>query len=332
MAAEQPLPSNLRADDFIQIVVEQKGIDVVAQLAAPDGTVLFTQDSPNGSFGLECVAYVATTGGRYRLIVSSYDKSSEAPAGTFELHVVARRPATSDDLDHAVVEQALAQGNHLRLQNTNETRVKALELFKTALRAAESRGLRHEEALALYGIGLSHLRGGAAREAIPYLEGATRIFEELGVVMYASGVNALGGTFDLLGDTAKAREHYQQALEYFRKSGSIAGQGITHNNLGVLHAQTADWQQALAQYRFALSLFRSISMTDREGLALYNIGASYVGLGDFDRGIQFLEQALEIRVRTNEKAGEADALMNIGRAELGRGNASYALESICDAR
>jgi hypothetical protein len=43
---------DLGADDFIQVVVEQKGIDVVAQLAAPDGTVLLTQDSPTARSAL----------------------------------------------------------------------------------------------------------------------------------------------------------------------------------------------------------------------------------------------------------------------------------------
>src|SRR5713226_3532583 len=50
---------DLAAGDFIYAIVEQRGIDVLAQLIAPDGAIVFSEDSPNGTFGPERLAFVA---------------------------------------------------------------------------------------------------------------------------------------------------------------------------------------------------------------------------------------------------------------------------------
>ena len=38
---------------FLHVIVEQKGIDVVVSLDGPDGQTITESDSPNGAFGLE---------------------------------------------------------------------------------------------------------------------------------------------------------------------------------------------------------------------------------------------------------------------------------------
>lgn len=58
------------------MIVEQKGIDVVASLFAPDGTLITAVDNPNGSNGAEPVHITAEATGTYRIEVTSFEKGA----------------------------------------------------------------------------------------------------------------------------------------------------------------------------------------------------------------------------------------------------------------
>src|SRR6185503_260023 len=64
----------LAANQFVHLVVEQKGIDVVVTLFAPDGQKISEVDSPNGTQGPEPIKAVAAAAGDYRLEVRSLEK------------------------------------------------------------------------------------------------------------------------------------------------------------------------------------------------------------------------------------------------------------------
>src|SRR5687768_5259096 len=58
---------DLRAGEYLQVMVEQRGVDVELAFSAPDGTVLLESDSPAGYIGPEPLAVVATTAGAHEL-------------------------------------------------------------------------------------------------------------------------------------------------------------------------------------------------------------------------------------------------------------------------
>lgn len=87
----------LEANTYIQIAVEQRGIDLVVQVASADGKSLGDFDSPNGTDGPENVSFVAVTAGAYRVVVAplnDQDKSS----GMYEIKVVELRQATEQEI------------------------------------------------------------------------------------------------------------------------------------------------------------------------------------------------------------------------------------------
>ena len=75
----------LAAGEFLRATVEQRGIDVVVTVFAPDGAKLAEVDSPNGSHGPEPVSFVAKSAGAYRLEVRSLEKT--AAPGRYEARV-----------------------------------------------------------------------------------------------------------------------------------------------------------------------------------------------------------------------------------------------------
>ena len=85
----------LEANQYLNVVVEQKGIDVVVQVIAPDGKTIMEVDSPNGAQGPEPVSLITETSGRYQLKVSSLD--NKASQGRYEIRLLALRVPTASD-------------------------------------------------------------------------------------------------------------------------------------------------------------------------------------------------------------------------------------------
>src|SRR6185436_10378199 len=73
----------LAAGQFCHVVVDQRGIDVVAALYGADGDKIVEIDSPNSANGPEAISLVAQASGTYRLEVRSLEKN--APAGRYEV-------------------------------------------------------------------------------------------------------------------------------------------------------------------------------------------------------------------------------------------------------
>ena len=86
---------NLSVDQFLKVVVEQQGIDVMALVVAPDGNQITDFDSESSLWGKELATLVAKAPGDYRLIVKPTQK--RAPAGDYKIWIEEIRAATEND-------------------------------------------------------------------------------------------------------------------------------------------------------------------------------------------------------------------------------------------
>lgn len=75
----------LEKGQFLNAAVNQRGIDVVVIVFAPDDTKIAEVDSPNGNEGDEPVALEAGTTGSYRIEIISLEKDD--PTGRYEIRV-----------------------------------------------------------------------------------------------------------------------------------------------------------------------------------------------------------------------------------------------------
>lgn len=75
----------LDAGKVARVVAEQKGVDVVVSVVAPDGTALFEVDSPNGSAGEEPATIAAQQSGLYRVEIRTLE--SNAAAGRYAIRL-----------------------------------------------------------------------------------------------------------------------------------------------------------------------------------------------------------------------------------------------------
>jgi hypothetical protein len=88
---------SLEQDQFLHLLVDQRGIDVVVRAFSPAGRQLGEFDSPNGTSGPEDVTLIAKTSGVYRIEVAPLS-GYENPSGRYEIKILEIRKATEEEL------------------------------------------------------------------------------------------------------------------------------------------------------------------------------------------------------------------------------------------
>src|SRR5262249_27050494 len=151
----------LAAGQYLRVVVEQKGIDVVVTLFGPDGQKLVDVDSPNGAQGPEPLSLVTEVAGNYRLEVRSLEVA--APAGRYEALVVELRSATTADASRVAAERAFSAAEQLRAQRSAASSNEAMKRYEDALSRWRALGDRSGESRALVGMGIVSDRLGNRR-------------------------------------------------------------------------------------------------------------------------------------------------------------------------
>src|SRR5215813_5115192 len=208
----------LSAGQFMKVIVEQRGIDVVVGLLGPDAKQVMEFDSEIRSQGQETVWQVAEVAGSYRLNVRA--KYKGAPAGGYEIRVVELRAATEKDRVLQEARKLHTESQRLsRAGKYDESRPvaeRALGLREKAL------GPDHPDvARSLHNLAnLYRLKGDYAK-AEPLVQRALAIYEKaLGPEHpdVARSLNNLANLYRDKGDYAKAEPLFQRALATLEKT------------------------------------------------------------------------------------------------------------------
>jgi len=115
----------LGADQFLKVIIEQSGIDVVAQISGPDGAQMLEFDSERWPQGQEEVSIVSEVAGDYRLVVQP--KQMGAAAGSYEIRIEEMRAPTEND--RALYEASLLYKKSIELRDAGKYD-EALPLFE----------------------------------------------------------------------------------------------------------------------------------------------------------------------------------------------------------
>jgi hypothetical protein len=101
--------ASLEKNQYLQLVVDQRGIDVVVRTFSPEGRRLGEFDSPNGTEGPENVIVIAEAAGLYRIEVAPLGQYESPPPGRYEIRIVELRKATEQELQAAQNQEMLKQ-------------------------------------------------------------------------------------------------------------------------------------------------------------------------------------------------------------------------------
>src|SRR5689334_313762 len=160
---------------YVQLVVEQRGIDVVVRVYYPSGNKPTEYDSPNGTEGPENISFVTGAAkNSYRIEVTPLSRDV-VPAGKYEIRLIEQRPATEQEIkDSRNLEAVKARA--LALLGDVEVLIAELRLPQTRIKAQ----------IQVAGM----LWDSDEKRATKYLTDATNGFKEL-----LSNVDATGKTY-----------------------------------------------------------------------------------------------------------------------------------------
>jgi CHAT domain-containing protein/Tfp pilus assembly protein PilF len=292
----------LSAGQFVKVIVEQQGIDVVAQLSGPGGERITEFDTESSSRGQELAGFVAGAEGVYRLTVRA--KQKNAPTAGYELRIEELRDATGDD--YALHEARKLYQEGIKLLGAGKYE-EALTLVE---RAGEIRervlGPEHRDvAETINGLGaLYFYKGEYAKTESLYQRGLDIREKVLGPEhpIVAASLNNLAIVYQEKGEYAKAEPLYQRALAIREKvlGPEHALVAASLSNLATLHFKTGAYLKAEPLYQRALAISENVLGPEHPNVASSLIGLAliYSDRGDYQKAESLTVRALAIRERT----------------------------------
>ena len=319
---------SLRKGEFMRVDVDQRGINVMVSLSAPDDTKLVEMDNRRIAYGLEPLSFAAKATGRYRFEVSA--ASATAAVGRYTVHLKERRPVTTSHRIRIQAEQASAEGQRLRRQGTVESYRGALDRYEVALKNWREIGDRYWEATTLTNMADVHEAFEQRQKALEFYNQALPINRAVGDKSgEAITLNNIGIVYHALGEKQKALEFFNQALPIWRAVGDKSGEAIVLIRIGIVYRSERENHKALEFYNQALPIWRAVGGKSGEAVMLNllnSIGNVYSALGQKQKALEFFNQALLISRTRGDKSGEAETLNNLGVVYEWLGETQKALE------
>lgn len=272
------------ANQFVQAVAEQRGIDVAIMVFGPDGTKLVEIDNVEGTQGLERIGFVTSSAGNYRLEVRAADK--DAPPGRYEVKIQELRPATQQDRDRMTAERAFAEAEELRGHRNADSLRKAAGKYEEALRWWQKAPDPEQEATATTNLGFTYEILNDLQKAIAMCEQALPIWR--GIAHHEGEgytLENLGRVRQNLGETKEALDLYLQSLKAFQAAALPLREAIARNNIGLIYSDTGENQKAIQYYEEAVRLFKVVGNRQEEATALASIGRHYHLIGEKQKAV-----------------------------------------------
>ncbi|MCY7377147.1 MAG: CHAT domain-containing protein [Pyrinomonadaceae bacterium] len=317
----------LKTNQLLNLIVDQRGIDVIVILFAPDGKQLAEIDSPNGSQGPEQMTIISEQVGEYRLKVQSLEK--EAAAGRYEAKIETLRDATAQDRNRLAALKKYFEALELEQRRDATSMRRAISVYEEAAPLLHQADDLQMEAEALNNIGLLYHELGESEKALAYLERALPLNRATGrLVGEAENLINLGAAYSAMGEKQKALETYQKALAINRAIKDPRAEAVTLNNIGNVYNSLGERQKALEFLNQSLELRRKAGDRNGEVFTLNNLGVIYDSIGERQKGKDFIKQALNLSRTIGAKVSEAGTLYSLAKFEREDNNLTEARSQI----
>jgi CHAT domain-containing protein/Tfp pilus assembly protein PilF len=316
----------LSAGQFLKVVVEQQGIDVVEQLSGPDGEQIAEFDGEGRSQGQELASLVAEADGVYRLTVRP--KQKNPPAGGYEIRIEELRAATENDRALHEARKLLQRASKLRDAGKYE---EALPLIERGREIRERvLGPEHRDvADAINLLASLYWYEGAYAKAEPLFQRALAIREKAFGPEHpqvAAVLHNLGVLYMDTGDYAKAESFYQRALDSSEKA-----LGPDHPNVATILDSLANVYRRKGEYAKAEPLYqRGLAIRERSrgpdhpdvAISLHNLTLFYIEKGEYTKAEPLGQRALAIfeKALGPQHPNVASVLQNLAILYNNKGN------------
>jgi CHAT domain-containing protein len=295
-------PLTLTTGQYIEAALEQRGVDVIVILQAPDGKAVAQFDTDSRPRGRETIAQLIHTTGTYRLLVKTH--SANLAAGQYVIQLIAVREATAQDRTLQDARNQSVEVQHLISAGKFS---EAQPLAERALAEREQvLGAAHPEiacALTQLATILRNQRELARAETLN--ERALAIAEttpEPGHPDLAQIVSELGALALTRADLVKAEPFYQRALALWEQT---LGPHHLHvakglSNLAAVHGQRGNHAQAETALRRALAIREKALGPEHPDLnvTLILLGNAHFMQKRYDQAAPHYQRVLRVLERT----------------------------------
>lgn len=315
----------LVADQYLLVLVEQRGINLVVALVGPDNKELLEADTAKSKQGSELLTVIAETSGNYRIEVSPAEKNSAT--GRYEIKIVELRTPTMED---RALEDARRSSEQSRILRKKGNYDEALPLAEHALAVRETvLGPRHATvADSLHALAVIYDNKGEYAKAEPLNLRALSIREQVLGPDHpdvAKTLNNLAWIYGVRQEYTKAEVLYRRALAIQEKALGVDHPEVatTLNDLALLYYEQGDYDHAVLVNQRVLALREKALGPNDAGVAkaLNNIALVYERKGDYANAEAIYQRALPIwETALGPNHPEvAFVLNNLARVYLGQG-------------
>ncbi|CAG0989350.1 serine/threonine-protein kinase PknK [Anaerolineae bacterium] len=170
----------------------------------------------------------------------------------------------------------------------------AVTACENALEILHRHHAQSDEARAYRILGSAHMHLGQYSQCVSELEKGLELYQALGDETRVAWLHHdIGRCLRILGNP-QADEHYQQALEFWRRTDNVVGMAITLNNIGVGYHRAGDHERALTTLGEARAMARRIGSRRSEEYALCSLGDVYRDQCEIVRALELYHQSVEL--------------------------------------
>jgi DNA-binding SARP family transcriptional activator/tetratricopeptide (TPR) repeat protein len=225
-------------------------------------------------------------------------------------HEFARKACRDMDDSHGAAEAAHALSQmRLRTGRLEEAHLYAAEANTLFARTGDSHG--RAEAIDLLGVICRH--EARFRAALAHHEEAADIFRGSGDSAGAARAMLHAATaLHMLGRVTEEMAYLNEGLGASRQLGDLCGQGVIHNNIGLVHLSRGYHRDATRSFQLSYEIFRAIG--GRRNLAIldHNVGKVHQYKGGHDEALTMYHRALSEFRSMGDLPNEALVRADIG--------------------
>jgi CHAT domain-containing protein/tetratricopeptide (TPR) repeat protein len=313
---------DLLAGQYLDLIVQQRGIDVHLDLFGPAQEPFFAIDSANSNHGPEPVFLVAPKSGAYRILVST--SAPPSVDSSYVIDTVRITPATRRDRQRASSLQIYYQARgRWRQQGTYSAGI-VTDLEVSARGLDEAGGPPEVRAYVWEDLGRAYTQQKRFENSISVYQHAADLFHRAGRKdREALATNELAQGEQKLLRAQQALSHFEQALAVARMAGDEKTKASVLNNLGMFHAERAEVLEAERYLQEAIPIWRSIKDEDGESNALNGIGLAYLRMGEIEKALAIYQRELRLKLPPLRRAV---LFTQIGNAYVSAGRSDGAFQ------
>ncbi len=291
-----------KENEFVEIICEQKGVDIELAAFAPTGEKISVTSAPSGLIGREILAFVTKEAGDYRIKLKSSRPGNIA--GSYTIQFNAERPASETDLQRSAAMKLAGAAHEILFgaENRLEKSAQALEKLQSAFELFEKINDLPGQATTLFHLGfINGNEFGNKTKALEFYEKSLEIWSTID----DSAGKAICLTYlaDEMRDydnpdkdrsfyVNKSLEYFDQALLLVRKLGSKADEAVALSFLCRLYNDTGSFQKGFETCRESLRITANADpLTDYRTYG--NLGSLYTNSGDLENALKYNLIAVE---------------------------------------